>query len=87
MLRHHMSPNRVINAGNSIFLPARRKSAGVLLAWPELDALVCVSDELTAGALRVPTTADQSSARFSGGRLAIAGSASRRVNHHGRTAP
>lgn len=28
----------------------RVATAGVLLAWPELDALVCVSDELACGA-------------------------------------
>lgn len=52
MLRHHMSPNRVINAA----LPANFSTGAsqlpeFLLAWPELDALVCVSDELACGAL------------------------------------
>jgi hypothetical protein len=41
MLRHHMSPNRVINAA----LPANFSTGAsqlpeFLLAWPELDALV-----------------------------------------------
>jgi DNA-binding LacI/PurR family transcriptional regulator len=52
MLRHHMSPNRVINAAASpVFSTGAEQLPEFLLAWPELDALVCVSDELACGAL------------------------------------
>jgi DNA-binding LacI/PurR family transcriptional regulator len=52
MLRHHMSPNRVINAAMSpSFSTGAAQLPEFLLAWPELDALVCVSDELACGAL------------------------------------
>ncbi len=47
----------------------RVATAGVLLAWLEMDALVCVSDGYLRRVIRVPTTADQSSGRFSGGRV------------------
>nr|VUD29247.1 transcriptional regulator [Raoultella sp. NCTC 9187] len=52
MLRHHMSPNRVINAAlPPSFSTGASQLPEFLLAWPELDALVCVSDELACGAL------------------------------------
>lgn len=52
MLRHHMSPNRVINAAMPPnFSTGAAQLPEFLLAWPELDALVCVSDELACGAL------------------------------------
>lgn len=52
MLRHHMSPNRVINAAEPpTFSTGAAQLPEFLLAWPELDALVCVSDELACGAL------------------------------------
>ncbi|MDI5434524.1 substrate-binding domain-containing protein, partial [Salmonella enterica subsp. enterica serovar Kentucky] len=52
MLRHHMSPNRVINAAlPPNFSTGASQLPEFLLAWPELDALVCVSDELACGAL------------------------------------
>lgn len=52
MLRNHMSPYRVINAAAPpIFSTGAAQLAEFLLAWPELDALVCVSDELACGAL------------------------------------
>ncbi|PIM35821.1 LacI family transcriptional regulator [Escherichia coli] len=52
MLRHHMSPNRVINAAlPPVFSTGASQLPEFLLAWPELDALVCVSDELTCGVL------------------------------------
>lgn len=52
MLRHHMSPNRVINAAAPpVFSTGTAQLPEFLLAWPELDALVCVSDELACGAL------------------------------------
>ena len=52
MLRHHMSPNRVINAAMPpSFSTGAAQLPEFLLAWPELDALVCVSDELACGAL------------------------------------
>jgi DNA-binding LacI/PurR family transcriptional regulator len=52
MLRHHMSPNRVINAAAPPnFSTGAAQLPEFLLAWPELDALVCVSDELACGAL------------------------------------
>lgn len=52
MLRHHMSPNRVINAAAPpVFSTGTDQLPEFLLAWPELDALVCVSDELACGAL------------------------------------
>lgn len=52
MLRHHLSPNRVINAAMPpSFSTGAAQLPEFLLAWPELDALVCVSDELACGAL------------------------------------
>ncbi|ECD9324674.1 LacI family DNA-binding transcriptional regulator [Salmonella enterica subsp. houtenae] len=52
MLRHHLSPNRVINAAlPPNFSTGASQLPEFLLAWPELDALVCVSDELACGAL------------------------------------
>jgi len=52
MLRHHMSPNRVINAAAApTFSTGAAQLPEFLLAWPELDALVCVSDELACGVL------------------------------------
>lgn len=43
MLRHHMSPNRVINAAlPPVFSTGASQLPEFLLAWPELDALVCV---------------------------------------------
>ncbi len=52
MLRHHMPPNRVINAAEPAnFSTGAAQLPEFLLAWPELDALVCVSDELACGAL------------------------------------
>ena len=52
MLRHHMSPNRVINAAlPPVFSTGASQLPEFLLAWPDLDALVCVSDELACGVL------------------------------------
>ncbi len=52
MLRHHMSPNRVINAAlPPVFSTGASQLPEFLLACPELDALVCVSDELACGVL------------------------------------
>ena len=52
MLRHHMSPNRVINAAlPPVFSTGASQLPEFLLAWLELDALVCVSDELACGVL------------------------------------
>lgn len=52
MLRHHMSPNRVINAAlPPVFSTGASQLPEFLLAWPELDTLVCVSDELACGVL------------------------------------
>ena len=52
MLRHHMSPKRVINAAlPPVFSTGASQLPEFLLAWPELDALVCVSDELACGVL------------------------------------
>ena len=52
MLRHHMSPNSLINAAlPPVFSTGASKLPEFLLAWPELDALVCVSDELACGVL------------------------------------
>ena len=52
MLRHHMSPTRVINAAlPPVFSTGASQLPEFLLAWPELDALVCVSDELACGVL------------------------------------
>ncbi|MBD7973476.1 LacI family DNA-binding transcriptional regulator [Escherichia whittamii] len=52
MLRHHMSPNRVINAAlPPVFSTGASQLPEFLLAWPELDVLVCVSDELACGVL------------------------------------
>lgn len=52
MLRYHMSPNRVINAAAPpVFSTGAAQLPEFLLAWPELDALICVSDELACGAI------------------------------------
>jgi len=52
MLRHHMSPHRVINpALPPSFSTGASQLPEFLLAWPELDALVCVADELACGVL------------------------------------
>lgn len=52
MLRNHMSPDRIVNAAAlPTFSTGASQLAELLLAWPELDALVCVSDELACGAL------------------------------------
>lgn len=52
LLRHHMSPDRVINAAApATFSTGAAQLGELLLAWPELNALVCVSDELACGAL------------------------------------
>ncbi|AFJ46349.1 LacI family DNA-binding transcriptional regulator [Shimwellia blattae] len=52
MLRHHMSPHRVVNAAAPpLFSTGAAQLPELLLAWPEMDALVCVSDELACGAL------------------------------------
>lgn len=46
------APNRVINAAMPPnFSTGAAQLPEFLLAWPELDALVCVSDELACGAL------------------------------------
>lgn len=47
-----MSPHRVINAAQpASFSTGAQQLPEFLLAWPELDALVCASDELAGGAL------------------------------------
>ncbi|WP_407731909.1 LacI family DNA-binding transcriptional regulator [Pseudocitrobacter faecalis] len=52
MLRHHRSVDRVINAASSpTFSTGAAQLPEFLLAWPELDALVCESDELACGVL------------------------------------
>jgi DNA-binding LacI/PurR family transcriptional regulator len=52
LLRNHMSPHRVINAAQpASFSTGAQQLPEFLLAWPELDALVCASDELACGAL------------------------------------
>ncbi|WP_112289901.1 LacI family DNA-binding transcriptional regulator [Rahnella sp. AN3-3W3] len=52
MLKAHMSPHRVINAAEpACFSTGAQQLPEFLLAWPELDALVCVSDGLACGAL------------------------------------
>ncbi|QCR35474.1 LacI family DNA-binding transcriptional regulator [Nissabacter sp. SGAir0207] len=52
LLRNHMSPHRVINAAQpASFTTGAQQLPEFLLAWPELDALVCASDELACGAL------------------------------------
>ncbi len=52
MLKAHMSPHRVINAAEpACFSTGAQQLPEFLLAWPELDALVCVSDDLACGAL------------------------------------
>ncbi len=52
LLHHHMSPHRVINAAQpASFSTGAQQLPEFLLAWPELDALVCASDELACGAL------------------------------------
>ncbi|RWR01283.1 LacI family transcriptional regulator [[Pantoea] beijingensis] len=52
MLRNHMSPHRVINAATApSFSTGALQLPEFLLNWPELDALVCISDELACGAL------------------------------------
>lgn len=52
MLKAHMSPHRVINAAEpACFSTGAQQLPELLLAWPEIDALVCVSDDLACGAL------------------------------------
>jgi len=52
MLRAHMSVHRVINSAEpASFSTGAHQLPEFLLAWPELDALVCVSDELACGVL------------------------------------
>ncbi|STQ43800.1 Gluconate utilization system GNT-I transcriptional repressor [Ewingella americana] len=52
MLKAHMSVHRVINSAEPAnFTTGARQLPEFLLAWPELDALVCVSDELACGVL------------------------------------
>lgn len=52
MLSHHMSPHRVINAATpASFSAGARQLPEFILNWPELDALVCVSDELACGVM------------------------------------
>ena len=52
MLKAHMSPHRVINAAEpACFSTGAQQLPEFLLAWPEIDALVCVSDDLACGAL------------------------------------
>lgn len=52
MLKHHLSTGRVINAAAAPnFSTGAAQLPEFLLAWPELEALVCVSDELACGAL------------------------------------
>lgn len=52
MLRNHMSPHRVINAAEpAAFSTGSHQLPEFLLAWPELDALICLSDELACGVL------------------------------------
>lgn len=52
MLRAHMSVHRVINSAEpASFTTGARQLPEFLLAWPEIDALVCVSDELACGVL------------------------------------
>ncbi|WP_279022668.1 LacI family DNA-binding transcriptional regulator [Gibbsiella quercinecans] len=52
LLHNHMSPHRVINAAQpASFSIGAQQLPEFLLAWPELDALVCAADELACGAL------------------------------------
>lgn len=52
MLKAHMSPHQVINAAEpASFSTGAQQLPEFLLAWPEIDALVCVSDDLACGAL------------------------------------
>ncbi|KAA8996995.1 LacI family DNA-binding transcriptional regulator [Affinibrenneria salicis] len=52
LLSQHMSPHRVLNtARRASFSTGAQQLPEFLLAWPETDALVCVSDELACGAL------------------------------------
>ncbi|ATA21376.1 LacI family transcriptional regulator [Gibbsiella quercinecans] len=52
LLHNHMSPHRVINAAlPASFSIGAQQLPEFLLAWPELDALVCAADELACGAL------------------------------------
>ncbi|MCS3423507.1 DNA-binding LacI/PurR family transcriptional regulator [Rahnella sp. BIGb0603] len=52
MLKAHMSPHRVINAAEpACFSTGAQQLPEFLLAWPEIDVLVCVSDDLACGAL------------------------------------
>lgn len=52
MRLNHMSPHRVINAAAPAnFSTGAQQLPEFLLNWPELDALICLSDELACGAL------------------------------------
>lgn len=52
LLRRHISPHRVINAAEPpSFSVGARLLPEFILNWPEIDALICTSDELACGAL------------------------------------
>lgn len=52
MLTHHLATHRVINAAESAnFTTGSQLLPEFLLNWPEMDALICTTDELACGAL------------------------------------
>ncbi|MDN5451357.1 MAG: substrate-binding domain-containing protein, partial [Enterobacterales bacterium] len=52
LLRSHFSPHRVINAAEPAnFSTGANVLPEFILAWPEIDALICASDELACGVL------------------------------------
>lgn len=52
MLKHHLPTHRVINASSPAnFSTGSRALADFVINWPELDAIVCTTDELACGVL------------------------------------
>ncbi|MWP61399.1 LacI family DNA-binding transcriptional regulator [Gilliamella sp. Pas-s25] len=52
MLNHHLSTHRIINAAKPAnFSTGSELLSDVLLNWPEIDALICTTDELACGVL------------------------------------
>lgn len=52
MLKHHLPTHRVINASSPAnFSTGSRALADFIINWPELDAIICTTDELACGVL------------------------------------
>ena len=49
LLDNYLSPDAIINTSELPSFSTGRPCWEFLLRWPELDALICVNDELAAG--------------------------------------